>query len=301
MAVFDQIHASPALTKRGYTNGQVIAKRHLTQNRIYEDDMSSATHAAIQTVQSYWNTRPCNIRHSPKPIGTQEYFDEVEKRKYFVEPHIPAFAQFENWRGKKVLEVGCGIGTDTMNFARAGALVTAVDLSDESLSLARQRAKVFGLEDRITFHQANAEELNATVPVEPYDLVYSFGVIHHTPDPSRAIAQIRKYMNVSSELRLMLYAKNSWKHMMIESGLDQPEAQSGCPFAFTYTHDEVHDLLKDFNVLDISQDHIFPFVVEKYVKYEYEIVPWFASMPKEMFAALEKKLGWHLLITARLR
>jgi SAM-dependent methyltransferase len=188
-----------------------------------------------------------------------------------------------------------------MNFARAGALVTAVDLSEQSLSLARQRAKVFGLDKTITFHQANVEELSVSVPVEPYDLVYSFGVIHHTPNPPRAITQIRNYMGESSELRLMVYAKNSWKHIMIEAGFDQPEAQSGCPFAFTYTHGEVRELLAGFHVLDIRQDHIFPFVVEKYVKYEYELVPWFASMPKEMFAALNKKLGWHLLITARLR
>jgi hypothetical protein len=112
---------------------------------------------------------------------------------------------------------------------------------------------------------------------------------------------MKNYMGGSSELRLMVYAKNSWKHIMIEAGFDQPEAQSGCPCAFTYSHDEVQDLLAGFQVLDIRQDHIFPFVVEKYVKYEYEVVPWFAAMPKEMFAALQKKLGWHLLITARLR
>ena len=88
--------------------------------------------------------------------------------------------------------------------------------------------------------------------------------------------------------------------MMIEAGFDQPEAQSGCPVAFTYTADEVRRLLKGFHILELRQEHIFPFVVEKYVKYEYEIVPWFAAMPKSMFAALEKKLGWHMLITARL-
>jgi ubiquinone/menaquinone biosynthesis C-methylase UbiE len=254
----------------------------------------------IQTVQAYWNARPCNIRHSPRPIGSKEYFDEVEKRKYFVEPHIPSFAQFDKWKDKKVLEVGCGIGTDTINFARAGASVTAVDLSDQSLSLARQRAKIFGLDHRITFYQANAEELGTVVPDESFDMVYSFGVIHHTPNPSNAVAQLRRYMTASSELRLMLYAKNSWKSIMIEMGLDQPEAQSGCPVAFTYTEDEVRELLQGFTVLEIKQEHIFPFVVEKYVKYEYEIVPWFASMPKAMFAALEKKLGWHMLVTARL-
>ena len=55
----------------------------------------------VQQVQDYWNSRPCNIRHSPKPIGTREYFDEVEARKHFVEPHIPQFAEFEHWSGKK--------------------------------------------------------------------------------------------------------------------------------------------------------------------------------------------------------
>jgi ubiquinone/menaquinone biosynthesis C-methylase UbiE len=261
--------------------------------------MLLSTQPDIQTVQAYWNARPCNIRHSSQPIGTKEYFDEVEKRKYFVEPHIPGFAQFERWKGKRVLEIGCGIGTDTINFARAGALVTAVDLSDESLKLAKQRAKVFGLDDKIIFYQANAEELTSRVPVEAYHLVYSFGVIHHTPNPRSAIAQIKHYMGPSSELRIMLYAKNSWKNIMIEAGLDQPEAQSGCPVALTFTPHDVRDLLDGFHVLEMKQDHIFPFVIEKYVKYEYEIVPWFSAMPKDMFVALEKSLGWHMLITAR--
>ena len=72
------------------------------------------------------------------------------------------------------------------------------------------------------------------------------------------------------------------------------------PIAFTYTHDEVRDLLGDFEFTDIKQDHIFPYVIEKYVNYEYELQPWFKAMPTEMFAALEKQLGWHLLIRARL-
>lgn len=261
---------------------------------------SSSSNPDIKVVQSYWDARPCNIRHTSESIGTKEYFDEVEKRKYFVEPHIPGFAQFERWKGKRVLEIGCGIGTDTINFARAGAMVTAIDLSEESLKLAKQRASIFGLDKQISFYHANAEELSSQVAVEPYDLVYSFGVLHHTPNPSNAIAEIRKYMTLTSEFRLMLYARNSWKNIMIEAGLDQPEAQSGCPIAFTYTREEVRKLLKGFRVLEIRKDHIFPFVIEKYVNYEYEIEPWFASMPKETFLALEKRLGWHLLITAQL-
>lgn len=262
--------------------------------------MDSVIRSDIHTVQAYWNARPCNIRHSTQQIGTKEYFDEVEKRKYFVEPHIPEFAQFERWRGKRVLEIGCGIGTDTINFARAGAFVTAVDLSDESLKIAKRRAEVFGLQDEIEFFHANAEELASHVPPRKYDLVYSFGVIHHTPNPRSAVVQIRDYMTASSELRMMLYAKQSWKNIMIQAGFDQPEAQSGCPVALTFTRREIRDLLEGFDILEIRQDHIFPFVIEKYVKYEYEIAPWFSAMPQEMFKALEKTLGWHMLITARL-
>src|SRR3954447_24379727 len=147
------------------------------------NDSVSFPETPLGKVREYWNSRPCNIRHSPKPVGTREYFDEVEARKYMVEFHIPGFADFASWKGKKVLEIGCGIGTDTMNFARAGAQVTAVDLTERSLEVARQRAKVFQLEDRITFIQANAEDLSSYVPVQEYDLIYSFGVIHHTPHP----------------------------------------------------------------------------------------------------------------------
>ncbi len=256
---------------------------------------------SVDTVQAYWDARPCNIRHSSRPVGTREYFDEVEARKYHVEWHIPGFAQFERWRGKKVLEVGCGIGTDTMNFARHGAEVTAVELSRESLALARKRAEVFGLQDRVRFLAGNAECLSEALAPEPFDLVYSFGVIHHTPNPPRAVAEIRKFMSASSEFRMMVYARNSWKSFMIEAGLDQPEAQFGCPVAYTYERADIPGLLEGFEVQDIRQEHIFPFVVDKYVKYEYELVPWFAAMPREMFRVLEQRLGWHMLVVARLK
>lgn len=254
---------------------------------------------SIETVAEYWDRRPCNVRHSAAEPGSKQYFEEVEQRRYFVEPHIPAFADFRRWQGCRVLEIGCGIATDGANFARAGAAYTGVDVSAKSLELARRRFEVFQLAG--DFMQANAEELPSSLDTASFDLVYSFGVIHHTPRPGDVVRQIRRVIESDGEFRLMLYAKDSWKAAMIEAGLDQPEAQSGCPIALTYTRQQVHDLLEPagFRIVSITQEHIFPYVVENYVQYEYKLQPWFAAMPRDMFRALERRFGWHLLVVAK--
>jgi len=265
----------------------------------------------IAAVAEYWNARPCNIRHSPKDVGSREYFDEVEARKYFVEPHILRFAEFPRWRGKRVLEIGCGIGTDTINFARHGARVTAVDLSERSVEIARQRAQVFGVERQVTFHVANAEELSQIVPVEPYDLVYSFGVLHHTPNPDRAIAQIRRYTTAGSTLKLMVYHRRSWKVMEILLGYGKgrvwdlerlvarySEAQTGCPVTYTYLTRGIPRLLAGFRIREMWVDHIFPYRVPEYTRYRYVRTWSVRAMPAPVFRWLERHFGWHLCVTA---
>jgi len=253
----------------------------------------------IEEVKKFWNDRPCNIKHSSKEIGTKEYFNEVERKKFFVEPHILKFTKFPQWKNKKVLEVGCGLGTVGINFALNGSDYTGVELSKESLEIAKKRFGVYNQSGK--FYLGNAEELFSFVPIETYDLIYSFGVIHHSPHPEKIVSQIKKYMNENSVLKIMLYAKDSWKNYMIDAGLDQPEAQYGCPIANTYTKQDVVELLDGYEVLSIEQDHIFPYQIESYKRGEYIKQPWFDVMPTEMFETLEKKLGWHLLITAKLK
>ena len=267
----------------------------------------------IARVRDYWNARPCNIRHSTAPVGTKEYFDQVEARKYFVEYHIPGFAEFARWRGRKVLEIGCGIGTDTINFARAGAQVTTVDLSEQSMELARQRAKVFGLEERIRFCPGNAEQLSAFVPPETFDLIYSFGVIHHTPHPDAVLEQLRRYAGPGTTVKIMVYHRRSWKvaRILATEGRGQfwklqdvvaknSEAQTGCPVTYTYTRSEGRRLLErhGFHVTDVRVEHIFPYRITDYVKYQYVKEWYFRGMPRPLFRLLERRFGWHLLLTA---
>jgi 2-polyprenyl-3-methyl-5-hydroxy-6-metoxy-1,4-benzoquinol methylase len=269
---------------------------------------------AIATVQEFWDRRPCNIRHSPRPVGSREYFDEVERRKYFVEPHIPAFADFPRWYGKKVLEIGCGIGTDTINFARHGAEVAAVDLSERSLEIARRRAEIFGFADRICFYHGNAEELSAVVPPGPFDLIYSFGVIHHTPHPDRVLEQLRSYCHPDTVLKVMVYHRYSWRVLSLLlteakgrfwnlAGViaRHSEAQSGCPVTYTYSRREASDILQrhGFRVQELFVDHIFPYRITDYVEYRYRKEWYFRMLPAVVFRWLERRLGWHLCMTAQ--
>lgn len=253
----------------------------------------------IEEVKKFWNDRPCNIKHSSKELGTIEYFDEVEIKKFRAEPHILKFTEFPQWKNKKVLEIGCGLGTVGINFALNGADYTGVELSKESLEITKKRFEVYNQSGK--FYLGNAEELSSFVPAETYELIYSFGVIHHSPHPENIVSEIKKYMNENSVLKIMLYAKDSWKNYMIGAGLDQPEAQYGCPIANTYTKQDVVELLDGYEVLSIEQDHIFPYQIEPYKKGKYIKQPWFDTMSTKMFETLEKNLGWHLLITAKLK
>lgn len=252
----------------------------------------------IKKIQEYWDARPCNKRHSQSEIGTVEYFNEVEARRYKIEPHNYAFAEFPLWKDKRVLEIGCGIGTDAINFMRHGADYTGIDLSKESLDLAQQRADVFGLKGK--FVHGNAEDLVSLIDKQTFDLIYSFGVIHHAPTPQHIVDHLPFYCHKDTIVKCMLYAKHSWKNILIEAGLSQVEAQDNCPKAETYTKEEVIEMFDKFNVI-IKQDFIFPWQIDKYVNYEYEKEPWFENMPYEMLRAFEKKLGWHLLIEGKLK
>lgn len=269
------------------------------------------SNVSIDAVKNFWNTRPCNVRHSNKIMGTREYFDEVEKRKYFVEPHIPIFAEFESWRGKRVLEIGCGIGTEAINFARNGALLTIIELSEESLEIAKKRFQVYGL--TAEFILGNAEELDKLLkPDQKFDLIWSFGVIHHSPHPETILKQCDRFLNDDGELRMMVYAKLSYKvlNMMREANMwdfgsldsliaANSEAQTGCPITYSYTLEGAGRLFNDFDIIDMRKTHIFSWDIPAYKNYRYEKDVPFKQVEDQFFHELESELGWHILVKAK--
>lgn len=262
--------------------------------------MAELTTATINDVERFWDSRPCNIRHSDAPVGSRQWSDEVSNWKYMIESHITRFAEFHRWAGKQVLEVGCGIGTDTIEFIRHGAFVDAVDLSMASVHLAQARAD-FHQPDcgpSALFHWSDAEGGLGHLPAEFYDMAYSFGVVHHTPHPDRVIGTLRHHLKPGGELKIMVYAKWSLKNLFRR----QWEAQAGCPIVFTYTAKSVKALLgTGFAITTIEKDHIFPWKVSEYTKKNLVLAwhfAWIYRFPK-VFRWLERHLGHHLLVTAR--
>jgi 2-polyprenyl-3-methyl-5-hydroxy-6-metoxy-1,4-benzoquinol methylase len=215
-----------------------------------------------------------------------------------VEPHIPEFADFHRcWKGKHVLDIGCGIGTDSTSFALAGAFVHGFDYSPRSVELAKAQARCYGVQDRCSFEVADIQNyaiprfINYAIHRE-YDLLWSFGVLHHTPDPQRALAKVSQLAANGCELQIMLYHKRSYKALLAALGMTQYEAQDNVPLVQTFTRRQGAQLLRDcgWRVTDVSVRHVFPWRIKDYVQYRYRRSWAWWLQP------LEKLIGWHLLL-----
>jgi SAM-dependent methyltransferase len=169
--------------------------------------MATAAHEAEKSrVQAFWEADPCGAAHGEAPEGTPEFFAQIERKRNELEPFIGRYADFPMTRGQRVLEIGVGAGSDFVRFARAGADATGVDLTEHAIRLVRQRLDNEGLEAQL--QQADAESL----PFEDgaFDRVYSWGVLHHTPDTARAVREAVRVLAPGGRLCVMLYARHSW-------------------------------------------------------------------------------------------
>jgi ubiquinone/menaquinone biosynthesis C-methylase UbiE len=160
--------------------------------------------AEKEAVRSYWNAAPCGTSDVADAEEASK-FRALERIRYEREPFIPRFARFEEARGKRLLEVGVGAGTDHLRFARAGAVCTGVDLSEVSLETTRRHLLAEGLESDLRV--ADAE--NLPFADGSFDRAYSWGVIHHTPDTPRAASEILRVLRPGGRFCVMVYNRHS--------------------------------------------------------------------------------------------
>ncbi|MDH5763417.1 MAG: class I SAM-dependent methyltransferase [Nitrospinota bacterium] len=159
-------------------------------------------------VRTYWEQEACGTQK--KVVGglekfSRDWFERVESHRYQVEPFIHSIAQFTRHHGKKLLEVGVGAGTDHLQWARAGLDCHGVDLTDEGIEATRRRLEIYGL-------NSNLQRINAeTLPFEndSFDVVYSWGVIHHSENPQKIITEIHRVLRKKGVFIGMMYGRYS--------------------------------------------------------------------------------------------
>jgi SAM-dependent methyltransferase len=156
--------------------------------------------------RAFWTGYQPGMRSTTATPGSDAFFDEVEAHRYRLEPDIPELVRFADWRDRDVLEAGCGIGTDAMQFVRAGARYTGVDFSPTALELAEHRAQLEGGTAR--FVEGSVAAL--PFPDESFDLVYSNGVIHHLPETRRAIQEFHRVLRPGGTAIVMVYHRDSF-------------------------------------------------------------------------------------------
>lgn len=247
-----------------------------------------------ERVKAFWDSQPCGTRDIPYPEGSAAWFDAITQRRYELEPFIGKYAQFDKWTGRKVLEVGCGVGTDLFQFAKGGARVVGIDLSPKSVFLTKRRFQISKVEADILI--ADAE--NLPFKDSKFDLTYSWGVLHHTPEPERAIHEIYRVTGPGGQICIMLYNRHSLVSLQlyVRFGLlsfkpfrslkDIIARRHESPGTKAYTRAEVQRLFLVFKPVQI-ETVLTPYDL-RYWKDKY--LPWWVGK------FVPKCLGWFIIV-----
>ncbi|MFQ5524852.1 MAG: methyltransferase domain-containing protein [Thermoanaerobaculia bacterium] len=247
----------------------------------------------LQRVRSFWEDHVNNEYYTRHARGSRAYFAEIERRRYKFHYHLPEL--FERIRshgteGKRLLEIGCGIGIDTLRLAKLGFReVVAADLTETAIAIASKRARHEGIAN-VRFVTANAESLEFSEGA--FDAIYSFGVIHHTADIGRAVAEIHRVLAPGGRAYVMIYHRRSLVaavHELFRLPYESPkDLEDECPVVLRHSRAEAEHLFGDFDRVEIHAD--YPFT------YGMRFVSW--AVPKALQRGLGRLIGWHLMIEA---
>ena len=260
-----------------------------------------------QRAREQWSQDPCGAETDRNnEFGTRQYFDEIERVRYQeYAPWMPELMGFNEFSGARLLEVGCGMGTDLLQFARGGAICTGIDLTPRSIEITRHRFALYG--EHGNFLISDGERL--PFANESLDVVYSNGVLHHTPDTTGAVREVHRVLKPGGTAKVMIYHKNSinfWGEMMLHRGIlrgellrgKSPEEimsrwveyseHDGRPLVKAYTRKAAQELFKDFSKIKID--------IEQLVRAEFPVVG--ALIPDAFLRAMRRSFGWNLVVTA---
>ena len=264
----------------------------------------SASPAPSKTaVNDFWNAEPCGTRY----LGEKPNFEAHARARYELEPHIHDFAKFASGSNVRVLEIGVGIGADYEQWLKAGAVATGVDSSRISLDCSRRRCEVAGLAPDL--HLADAE--NLPFAANSFAVVYSYGVMHHSPNTARCISEAWRVLTPGGEARIMLYHHVSLTGIMLwlRFGLWRGQSIRQCvyenlesPGTKTFTRNEVFELMRDFE--DVSIDQVFSpgdlLLHERSSRFTGGAYPFLWKLfPRALVRKIGKRWGLFLLIKAK--
>lgn len=248
--------------------------------------MTKKQEVAKFKIKNYWETRLPQTWYSRKEPGSREWFNELELKRYNVYyPSIKEFAGFEHHGGERVLEVGVGVGTELVQYAKYGAIVSGIDLTDEAIRMAKRNFKVRSLEYE-SLQTADAE--NLPFNDDSFDLVTSWGVLHHTPNTDQAIREIHRVLKPNGNAIVFIYARG-WKHYFKRIGIhgillggllkkgynklvnDQTEVHGGSPLTYVFTRREIQNMFDMFGEVDIQRRNLGEYI--DYAPYGTKKVP----------------------------
>jgi SAM-dependent methyltransferase len=253
--------------------------------------VSVSTTAAVR---NYWEAHIHDLEITSHPVGSRGFFEDLDQYHFEKLHHLLQLVDFAAYRGRQVLEVGCGAAVDLARFAKGGAIVTGVDLAASAIELARQNFAQQSL--TADFRVADGEHL--PFPDQSFDLVFAHGVVQYTANPRQLVEECRRVLKPGGEAIFQVYNRVSWLNALsklMKVGLEHDDA----PVLLKFSIGEFRELVKGFSDVRIVPER-FPVHSRlhggwKGALYNGLFVRTFNALPR----ALVRRFGWHLLAFCR--
>jgi SAM-dependent methyltransferase len=256
--------------------------------------VSSPAAASTDDIREYWNRHIHDLEITKHPVGTPGFFADLDQYHFEKLHHLLRLINFDGYRGGRVLEVGCGAGTDLARFARGGAIVSGVDLSSSAIALAKQNFEQQGL--KADLREADGERL--PFADDTFDLVYAHGVVQYTAHPQKLVDECQRVLKPGGEAVFQVYNRISWLNALSKL-MKVPLEHDDAPVLLKYSAGEFRQLLRRFRDVRIVEER-FPVKSRlhggwKGTLFNTFFVGAFNALPR----SLVRRFGWHLLAFCR--